>query len=215
MLTLFLMAAVYLKLPYAGDVPREHPRDKPAREVLVVVDPGHGGTNDLGAVSASGRFEKDVNLLLALDVRTALEKLGYRVEMTRTNDCELVLVDRPRRAHAEKADAFIAIHHNAPPIGRDPMDFRYQCVYAWNPLGLALARRIVFRMEEARRDLLPSKGVLQANYAVTRSPEIPSVLIEADYITHPAGEASAWDPAERRRLAAAIAAGFADWCCGR
>ena len=50
-----------------------------------------------------------------------------------------------------------------------------------------------------------------ANFAVTRNPEIPSCLVEADFITHPAGEEAAWDAARRARLAEAIARGFADW----
>ena len=62
----------------------------------------------------------------------ALESRGYNVAMTRETDVFIPLYDRPKVAHREKADAFISIHHNAPPFDRDPTRIRYQAVYAWN-----------------------------------------------------------------------------------
>jgi len=206
---------VYKKLEYAADEVKPHPKDKTPDRVTVVLDPGHGGKSDTGAVSPHGWCEKDVNLLLAEDVKLALERFGYRVVMTRRNDRPLALYDRPRTAHAADADAFISIHHNAPPADRDAGAIRYESVYSWNGPGKALATAISRRMGEMREGVLPNNGALHANFAVTRNPEIPSCLIEADFITHPAGEAAAWDPAERRRLAAAIAVGFDDWRNGR
>lgn len=205
----------YKKLDCAGDTLKPHPKDKRADEVTVVLDPGHGGATDNGAISPHGRHEKEANLLLALDVKAALAKFGYRVAMTRSDDRAVELYDRPKTAHAEKADAFISIHHNAPPANRDAGAIRYECAYSWNDAGHALAAKVAARMKEARNGTLPSNGAMHANYAVTRNPEIPSILVEADFVTHPAGEEAAWDPAARQRLAAAIAAGFDDWRCGR
>lgn len=205
----------YKKLEYAADTPKPHPKDKAANEVTVVLDPGHGGAKDTGAISPHGWHEKEANLLLAEDVRAALESRGYRVVMTRRDDRAVALYERPKLAHAENADAFISIHHNAPPANRDAGALRYECAYSWNETGNALAAAIAKRMAEARKDVLPNHGALHANYAVTRNPEIPSCLIEADFITHPAGEETAWNRAERQRLAAAIAAGFDDWRTGR
>jgi len=205
-------AKVYAKLAYASDVTKPHPNDKRPDEVTVVLDPGHGGNLDTGALSPHGLYEKDANLLLAEDLKLALEKYGYRVVMTRRNDRAIPLYDRPKRAHAENADAFISIHHNAPPADCDASAIRYECVYSWNDAGDALAKALVKRMGEARKGVLSNKGALHANYAVTRNPEIPSCLVEADFITHPAGEEAAWNPATRARLAAALAAGFHDWC---
>jgi N-acetylmuramoyl-L-alanine amidase len=52
----------------------------------IVLDPGHGG-EDPGAVSDySGTNEKDVNLEVALKLKSYLEKDGYRVIMTRKED---------------------------------------------------------------------------------------------------------------------------------
>ncbi len=206
---------VWTKLAYAGDVPRPRPFGKSPGAVTVFIDPGHGGAKDLGAISPHGGNEKDVNLLLAKAVRAALGAFGYHVVMTREDDRAVPLYERPRAAHEMGADAFISIHHNAPSVDGDAASIRYSAVYAWNPIGEELAKAIATRMAAKQGDDFPSRGVLHANFAVTRSPEIPSCLVEADFITHPAGEEAAWSSAVREQVAASIAAGFDDWCRAR
>ena len=203
----------YEKLPYAGDEPKEHPKGRAPGEITIVIDPGHGA-KDTGAVSPHGWFEKDANLMLAKEVRSALVSRGYKVVMTREDDSFPELYDRPKAAYACNADAFVSIHHNAPPHDRDPLKLRYHCVYAWNPLGERLAKAINARMAKSFGASLANNGVMHANFAVTRNPEIPSCLVETDFVSSPAGEESIWDPARRRATAEAIAAGIADWCGG-
>ena len=203
---------VYAKLEYAADVAKPHPVGRKPSEITVVVDAGHGGS-DSGAVGPHGYPEKDANLQLAKAVRQALENRGYKVVMTRDDDSFPALYDRPKVAHRERADAFVSIHYNAPGYDKDPSDVRYQAVYAWNPLGERLAGAINRRMAEATPDV-PNEGVLHANFAVTRNPEIPSCLIETDFLSSPAGEEASRDPARRSRLAAAIADGVSDWVTG-
>lgn len=198
------------KLDYCGDVPREHPSSRPASEVMIAIDPGHGGS-DTGALSPHGLYEKNANLLQAKAVRDALVERGYRVLMTRESDCALVLQERPRAAVEQKADAFVSIHHNAPAANQDPRTARYTAVYAWNPIGEHLAGAISSRVAAALDGDIPSKGVLHANFAVTRNPEIPSCLVEVDFMTSPQGEEAIFNHARRRFIAAAIADGIDDW----
>ena len=123
----------YEKLPYTKDEARPHPFGKSPSEMTIVVDPGHGGEKDTGAVSPHGFFEKEANLRLAREVVIALTNMGYRVEMTRNSDVPLVLTERPRSACEGEADAFVSIHHNATACNSDPRKVRYTAVYAWNP----------------------------------------------------------------------------------
>lgn len=201
----------YPKLEYAKDAAKAPPTNRPPERITVVVDPGHGGS-DTGALSPHAHCEKEANLLMALAVRDALAKRGYRVVMTRERDVALELYDRPKVAHANDADAFISIHHNAPPADRDPREFRYTAVFAWNEIGTALAKAVNRRMAEALAGEIRNNGVPHANFAVTRNPEIPSCLVEVDFLTSPEGEEAVWDGKRRLRLADAIARGFADWC---
>lgn len=202
---------IWKKLDYCADEPKPHPNGKPPAQTLIVLDPGHGGS-DTGAVSPHGLYEKNANLLLANAVKRELEQKGYRVLMTRESDVALALHDRPRLAHAEGADAFISIHHNAPGIASDPIAARHCAVYSWNEIGERLSVAIVSRIEAAFDGEIPSKGSLHANFAVTRNPEIPSCLVEADFITSPAGEENIFSIEGRRHFASAIAQGIDDWC---
>ena len=200
----------YKKLDYAGDTPRPHPSEHPDRVPVVVIDPGHG-ENDTGALSPHSLPEKDANLRLALAVKAELVKRGWKVVMTREDDSFPRLYDRPRVAHREGADAFVSIHHNAPPIDKDPRKLRYHCVYAWNEIGERLATAVNRRMAAALGESLKNNGVMKGNLAVTRNPEIPSCLIEADFVTTPEGEIDCWSRERRAKVAAAIADGLDDW----
>ena len=196
-------------MEYAADTPKPHPDGKKPEEITVVLDAGHGG-RDTGALSPHGLPEKDANLRLAKAVRDELIKRGYKVVMTREDDETIELYDRPKVAHTANADLFVSIHHNAPGYAADPFGLRYQAVYAWNELGERLAKAINASLSAADPGLR-NEGVLHANFAVTRNPEIPSCLIEADFITHPDGECAAWDASRRPRIATAIADGIAVW----
>lgn len=202
---------VYAKLPYAGDVPKPRPCGKPPSEITVVIDAGHGGA-ETGAMSPHHLKESDLNLALARNVRDALVARGYRVVMTRETDVAIPLLNRPKVAHAQGADAFVSIHHNAPAADRDPRTIRYHAVYAWNAIGKELARAVNARLAAAFGSSLTNNGVVHANFAVTRNPEIPSCLVETDFLTTPEGELDCWNRARRQKVASAIADGISDWC---
>lgn len=199
---------VYEKLKYASDTARTN------RVGTIYLDPGHGGT-DMGTFGPHGLAEKEANLLMALAVRRELEGRGLRVVMTRTDDRPVELYSRARAAHADgKAAAFVSIHHNAPPYDKDPRVFRYHAVYAWNEIGEGLAKPINEAMAKAFGRELRNNGVIHANFAVTRSSELPSCLIEVDFMTTPEGEADCWNEARRAKIAAAIAEGIVKWTEG-
>lgn len=76
---------------------------------LVVIDAGHGG-RDPGAVGDGAR-EKDVTLALALALRDELVRAGgVRVALTREDDRQLALEERPDIARRMEADLFLSIH---------------------------------------------------------------------------------------------------------
>lgn len=198
------------KLPYASDQARSHPVNKAPSEITVAIDPGHGGM-DSGAISPHGFYEKEVNLLLALEIRAALEKKGFKTIMTREKDVAVELYDRPKIAQAKNCDIFISVHHNAPPLDKNPATTRYFITYVWNELGYGLASPIARNIGAALEGDIPNNGVAYANYAVTRNPEIPSCLIEADFISSPAGELASWNHKRRKKIAAACANGVMEW----
>lgn len=77
---------------------------------LIVLDPGHGGA-DPGAISYSGKYEKNLTLNMAKETKAVLEKTGkYQVLLTRDTDKALTLRGRIAFAHQHNADLFISIH---------------------------------------------------------------------------------------------------------
>lgn len=86
----------------------------PDRFDTVVLDPGHGGEDD-GARSASGLVEKDVVLDVTGRLARRLERSGYRVVQTRTDDRFVPLSERVSMANEAGGDLFVSIHANAAP----------------------------------------------------------------------------------------------------
>ena len=82
--------------------------------VVVVLDPGHGGTN-AGASGASGLHEKQLTLAIADQVAARLRDRGITVLLTRTTDTTLTLRQRVATANHKVADLFVSIHANASP----------------------------------------------------------------------------------------------------
>ncbi len=88
---------------------------EPARHV-VVLDPGHGGTNTGAPGVVPGLYEKRLTLVLAREVKERLEKVnGVTVELTRDDDRFVSLRERVRRANRAGAELFVSIHCNASP----------------------------------------------------------------------------------------------------
>ena len=79
------------------------------KQKIVVLDPGHGG-QDPGAISKSGRYEKDLVLMMAKETKELLEKAGYKVVLTRSKDIFIPLRGRIKKAHEANGDLFISIH---------------------------------------------------------------------------------------------------------
>jgi len=83
-----------------------------ATKKVIVIDPGHGGT-ETGAKGPGGTLEKDVTISIARKLKGMIEGTGTRAILTRDGDQVVPLDDRTSRANNNKADLFISIHANA------------------------------------------------------------------------------------------------------
>ncbi|GFM80994.1 N-acetylmuramoyl-L-alanine amidase [Pseudomonas cichorii] len=85
------------------------------RDIVVVIDAGHGG-EDPGASGGSGQQEKHVVLSIAKELQRQINgEKGYRAELTRTGDYFIPLRKRTEIARAKGADLFVSIHADAAP----------------------------------------------------------------------------------------------------
>ena len=79
--------------------------------IVIVIDPGHGGSNIGGQIP--GMDEKNATLITAMAMKEELEKYeGVTVYLTRYDDRDMSLAERPRAAAAVGADFFFSIHYN-------------------------------------------------------------------------------------------------------
>ena len=225
-----------LDLSSATQIPRQiakeptPPVDKahPKRDIIVVVDPGHGG-KDPGAVGSKGQREKDVVLSIAqlLAKRLKREK-GFDVKLVRNDDFFVPLRKRVEIAHKHNADMFISVHADAAPR----ITASGASVYALSEGGATSATARFMAQRENGADLLGATSLLnlkdkdpmlagvildmsmnatiasslqlgssilgslegitslhqkrveQAGFAVLKSPDVPSILVETGFISN-------------------------------
>ena len=80
----------------------------------VVLDPGHGGTQQ-GALGVCGMAEKELVLDVSQRVARYLRGFDLKVNLTRNDDRDLELAERVGMARRLGADLFVSIHANASP----------------------------------------------------------------------------------------------------
>lgn len=86
---------------------------KPKRDVIVVIDPGHGG-KDPGATGPRGTHEKNITLAISKKLEAILDRQpGFDAVLTRKRDVYISLRKRLSIARRYKADMFVAIHADA------------------------------------------------------------------------------------------------------
>lgn len=181
-------------LSYEGDetVITVNAKPKGIAGSVVVLDPGHGA-DDPGALGLSGAVkESDINILVAYQVKTALEQQGVKVYMTRYGDDDINLEGRKIFARSVKPDLFVSIHSNA---SENSSSIGVSSYY-YKPFSMSLASDIYEELLSVYRESFYagqqelydtiSKGVIYYPFSVTRLEECPSTLVEIGFMTNDA-----------------------------
>ncbi len=174
-------------------------RGTPIYNVDVVIDPGHGGPVDTGAIGFTGLAEKEINLRVGLAVNELLAERGIAAVMTRTGDYPIPIRTRVEYAHLMGASLLVSLHHNAPaaPASEIPgveVFVQDDSAESQRLGGLlydeAMSALGEFDVDWDRADDAGVMTVLNSEgsdaYGMVRLPEIPSALIELGYIANPA-----------------------------
>lgn len=83
------------------------------RNIIVVIDAGHGG-EDPGAIGPAGTREKDVVLAVAKELKKEIDRHeGFEAHLTRTGDYYIPLRKRIMIARKYKADLMVSVHADA------------------------------------------------------------------------------------------------------
>lgn len=157
----------------------------PLAGVVVMLDAGHGGTDDgaMGAAGMDAPVEKELNLAAATAARHRLQQLGATVLMTRTGDEFPSLGDRVTALNEQHPDFFIAVHHNSIELSVDVNGVWGTEAYWFYDEGEALANTLVDGVCAVTGR--QRRGVEYGYYYVTRSNICPAVLLELGFMTNP------------------------------
>ncbi|TML19988.1 MAG: N-acetylmuramoyl-L-alanine amidase [Actinobacteria bacterium] len=187
----------------------------------VVIDPGHGGF-DPGASSAEGLTEAALNLDVAKQAKAILDAMGYTTVLTRESDYYVPIQIRAEIALAAAPKLVISIHHN----GGEAATHQGPGTEVYHQVQSSTAKRFAGLLWEEITNMFaktyqvtwwgasdagaiyrPDKdgktdffGVLRRTY-----PTIPSVLMEAGYMTNPQEATLMARPDYRQNEAQAVA----------
>lgn len=168
----------------------------PVGGISVVIDPGHGGEVDTGAVGPNGLMEKHLNLELSQAVQAKLIVREIPVLLTRTGDYATVLGVRGALADHVGADLILSVHHNAPTPGASFRPGTEVFIQSNSVESRRLGELVWDRVVEALSQFdiqwaaAPDAGVLRVlstrgndAYGMIRGPEIVAALAELGYIS--------------------------------
>ncbi|MBU2601947.1 MAG: N-acetylmuramoyl-L-alanine amidase, partial [Actinobacteria bacterium] len=186
---------------------------------LVVLDPGHGGS-DPGATGVTGVLEKNVNLQLVLRVDVLLREAGVRTLLTRSTDVDVSLKQRTDIANNANANVFVAVHNNA---SGDPAANGIETFY-WGTTSGTYSEEGKLLAEAIQASLVAALGAKDRGarthwstlYVLDKS-QMPAALTEVGFLTNPEEEAKLKDTAYLDRAAQAIAQGilaYFGWASG-
>ncbi len=203
---------------------------------MIVLDPGHGGTDPGTENRKASITEKAAALDVALRVRKLLLARGYQVKMTREGDTRFSgnpRVDLPMRAaFANKAlaDLFVSIHFNNAPeaikgvetytlppqhmlstAATEPDDDTKRAFPGnrYDHANLLLG----FALHRALVNGLdaPDRGYKRARWAVLRTLTSPGVLVECAYLSNDEEARRVAKPEYRQQIAESIVAGIVSY----
>jgi len=177
----------------------------PRGRFRVVIDPGHGGP-DPGAVGIGGLRETDVVLDVSLQVARLLQARGVQVLLTRTTEVDVDLPPRVTLANSSGADVFVSVHANALSMERPDVN-GIETFYFAGGRSQSLAEAIQQQLM-AISPGTPDRGARPGRFFVIRRTVMPSALAEMGFVTGEVDAPRLADPAYRRRLAQAVAAGI-------
>lgn len=160
----------------------------------VVLDSGHGGI-DPGKIAADGTLEKDINLSIALKLKTYLEAADVNVIMTRTTDEGLYTPEtsnkkaqdmKNRIAIMEESspDIIVSIHQNSYSDSsvHGAQVFYYTSGKESEALATLLQSLLVEQLDPENHRLAKAND----SYYLLKKTSYPIVIVECGFLSNPA-----------------------------
>lgn len=153
-----------------------------------VIDAGHGNS-DSGAVgtdlNGNKVTEKALNLKASLAIQKAIENIGGKVLMTRTNDTFLTLDQRAKYALGKNANAFISVHHNSATEKAVGYETYYSNKTDSKEFATAIHNNVIAAIQEEYPEVKDRK-LKKMDYYVIRYNSVFASLLELGFVSNPA-----------------------------
>ena len=183
--------------------------DKPLESLDIVLDAGHGGY-DGGAYGATNEYrESALNLMIVLEAKQMLEKLGANVILTRSDDSYVALVDRMNGVEAIAPDLCVSVHQNSMEYNVDITKVHGTVALYWEYAGRSLSKIMANSVSTwLGRD---NREASTQKLAMVRCERYPSTLVEVGFITNVEELERVASPDGIKRAAEGIVNGILDY----
>ncbi len=193
----------------ANNLSANNLRGSNLKGIKILLDPGHGSSEDLGSVGNGGIPEKDVTIVVSKLLRDRLTKRGATVIMTREGDDDIGPNERAQLIAKAEPTIALSIHYNALPDAGDAEKTQGVAAFWYHPQSQSLAQ---FLHDYVTQKLdRKSDSVFWNNLALARPTVAPSVLIELGYMINPEEYTWITDPVQQNKLADTLADGIEAW----
>ena len=174
------------------EMEKENKNVKTKNGKVVVIDPGHGGT-DPGKVGIDGQLEKDINLAVAKKLKTYLEASDVKVVLTRDVDTGLYsskdthkkMADMKKRCQLieeAKPDLVISIHQNS--YHEEAIRGGQVFYYKTSVQGKKLAESLQKRFDYVLGDSNKRQAKANDNYYLLLHVKEPIVIAECGFLSN-------------------------------
>lgn len=191
----------------------------PITNRIIGIDPGHGGV-DPGAVSKSGVLEDEINLEIGLKLKRLVEQSGGIVIMTREEDKGLYteksttlrqkktedLINRRALIEETGCELFVSIHMNS------FTNAKYSGAQTFYYDGYPENEKLAAIIQEELKNVLNKDNrraaAIRDDVYLIKELKIPSVLVEAGFLSHPEEEILLQTDEYQEKIAWAIYVGI-------
>jgi N-acetylmuramoyl-L-alanine amidase len=179
--------------------------DSALRRLTIAVDAGHGGENH-GALGATGVREMDLTLAIVQKVDSILRAKGANTILTRIDTTGPSMVERWEKILNAKAQLLVSVHCNSTGETSDPLATQGNgCFYKYigfKPLADTMYASVL-------QTGLKQFGVTGSfNFSLNGPTQLPNVLVETAFLSHPEDEMLLIEDSFRVKLAQRIVSGL-------
>ena len=185
------------------------------KKYTVTLDAGHGG-HDPGAVNRKHNLE-EADMALDVVLRAGRMLADYvNVVYTRTDDTFITLSQRPAISNRANADVFVSYHFNSASSPNTDSSWEIYTTPGQNRSDrladcIGKHHAAFFPDQAGRSDMRDGDIDKEANFAVIRRTDHPSVLMEGEFIHTDHGAALIAKPVNRQLMAQAVVLGVLDY----